>query len=105
MDVIIDPNDIDELLVPPELRRLPTCDHVTGFKLAAVIRSCRSDIFRGRIPREYVDHRIDMKKLDARIDLPHRFDRLDRRVYQLSFNFVAAISCERVENASVASGP
>ncbi|PYL51668.1 MAG: hypothetical protein DMF32_00300, partial [Verrucomicrobia bacterium] len=84
---------VDQVLLPAEFRRLPTGDHVIGFELAAMIRICRSDVLRAAIAREHIDHRIDMKNFDAAVDLPHRFDRGDRRAHELALHFVAAISC------------
>jgi hypothetical protein len=46
-----------------------------------------------------------VKKTDARIKLPHRFDRLDARPHQLLFHLVTSILRERVEDTCFTAGP
>src|SRR5689334_9443813 len=105
MDVVIDADDIDQVSLPTEFTRLATRDHVISFELTAVIRVRDSDVFRRGIPCKYIDHGIDVKKFDARIDLPHRLDRLDTGAHELPLHFVTAISGERIKNAFIGASP
>src|ERR1051325_5262901 len=105
MDVVVDADHIDQIFLPAEFTRLPTCDHVVSFELTAVIRVRCCDVFRCGISCEHIDHRIYVKKFDARIDLPHRLDRFNSRAHELPLYLVTAISCEWIKYASIAASP
>jgi hypothetical protein len=102
VDVIIQPNQVDEIFLPAQLRRLATENHVARFVLAEVMKAHLGRQFRAL--RLDIDQRIDVAEPDARIHFAQGTDRRHARPHQLPLHFISPAVGEGVEESRFTSG-